>query len=196
MHHPNDPDVSWWPVHRVTGHHGLTVQTWQRLTLDGGWGAVSTAQARPTRLRGQPLHWPGSAELQCEPEPAHGISSLHPAHGNTRGHTLASHWSVTTNTGLSLAGDDLSRATDVHQVCLAGVACHLSVTKMLCHTHTYVTHIGGWLWRFVTATSLSRVMTSHPAASVTTTLTPDVDHYKLSCGSHYLAEATRPSVQC
>ena len=101
MHHPNDPDVSWWPVHRMTGHHGLTVQTWQRLTLDGGWGAVSTAQARPTRLRGQQhtgRGLPSSNVSLSQPMASAPCILLTGIHGDT-------HWPLIGQSPPSLASD-------------------------------------------------------------------------------------------
>ena len=114
------------PVSRVKGHHGLTGQTWQRLTLgDGGWWAQpSPAQARPTRLRG---HTAASGRGPAWATPWHQLPA---SCSREYGHTLASHWSVATISGLWLAGDDLSRPPSLHHVCLASVACHLSVTHM------------------------------------------------------------------
>ena len=142
------PWWAWWPVSRVTGHHGLTGETWQRLTLgDGGWWDVSRAapspgQARPTRLpearlsiarRVAGVQRPGS-NVSLSP-----MASAPASCSRKHGHTQASHWSDCTATGLWLADDDLPRPL--------GLPASVSpVSPVTCHTLTCVTDTRGWLW--------------------------------------------------
>ena len=187
MSHPQVCDhvrVSWWPVSRVTGHHGLTGETWQRLRLNTGlrmeiWAQPRPGQAHPAqRPDSAQSQWPGSAGLQCEPEPPHGISSC----------ILLTE--IRTHTGLSLVRLNLPRPLigwwgprPAPWSPLSMFPVSPGCRPCVCHADTCVTPVTGtrgWLWRFVTVTSLSGAWRHNPAASVTTTLTPDGDHYKLS----------------
>lgn len=127
MTHPQVCDhvrVSWWPVSRVTGHHGLTGQTWQRLRHWAEDGDLSPAQARPTRLRGQT-----QPTASGQGPPGSNVSLSHPmasapaSCSRKYGHIQASHWSDSTVPGLWLAGEDLARPP-------GPPLCHLGVARV------------------------------------------------------------------
>ena len=142
-------------------------------------GDLSPAQARPgppgseARLSPEPVARVRRAPMWAWATPWHQL--LHPAHGNTDTYrpligqtqpSLASDWLMRTTPGPLVPSINVPCVTWVSPVCLS--------RWHMCHGHRRlaVTFCDGHV--------TLRSVTSHPAASVTTTLTPDGDHYKLS----------------
>ena len=179
--------TSEWPILKCAIMSGWAGDLW------AGWRATMDWLGRPDRgwdtglrmeIWAQPRPGPPGSEARLSPQPVARVRRapmwawatpwhqlLHPAHGNTD-----TYRPLIGQIQLSPASDWLVRTSPgpLVPLCVTWVSPESLSRWHMCHGHQRLAVT------FCDSHVTLRSVTSHPAASVTTALTPDGDHYKLS----------------